>query len=74
MPGYITGGTSDVTRKPISGGVIFDKSGKKFVQMVNDKNIVDVLVIVGEESSLGQVEVVSGIKVGEKVILNPVVK
>ena len=53
----------------------FEKSGKKYVQIkTNQNNIVDTEITVGEESSLGQLEIVSGIKEGDQVILNPVVK
>ena len=58
----------------VPGGVVFDKNGKKFVQVkVNDK-ISDREVLTGSVSSLGQTEIVSGLKDGEVVILNPIVK
>ena len=58
----------------LPGGVVFKKSGEKFLQIKKDKNIIDVPIVVGEESSLGQVEIVSGVKEGDQVILNPVIK
>ena len=53
------------------GGVVFGKDGKKFVQVKNGKEINDREVVLGDISSLGQVEVVSGLEVGEMVVLNP---
>ena len=58
----------------LPGGVIFEKGGKKFVKMKSYINIVNIPVVVGGESSLGQVEIVEGLKVGDQVILNPIVK
>lgn len=55
----------------VPGGVVFGKDGKKFVQVKNGKEINDREVVLGDISSLGQVEVVSGLEVGEMVVLNP---
>jgi HlyD family secretion protein len=55
----------------IPGGVVFDKEGKKFVQVKINEKISDVEVVLGAISSLGQVEVVSGLEDGDMVILNP---
>ena len=58
----------------VPGGVVFEKNSKKFVQIkVNDKTE-DREITTGEVSSLGQVEVVSGLLDGDVVILNPIVK
>ncbi len=58
----------------VPGGVVFDKNGKKFVQIKNDEKIIDREVFLGSVSSLGQVEVISGLADGEMVILNPKIK
>jgi HlyD family secretion protein len=58
----------------IPGGVVFDKGGKKFVQVKVNEKVVEKEVVLGISSSLGQVEVVSGLSDGDKVILNPEVK
>ncbi len=58
----------------IPGGVVFEKDGKKFVQVKMNEKILDKEIILGETSSLGQFEVVSGLDEGEIVILNPEVK
>lgn len=55
----------------LPGGVIFDRDGKKFVQVKEDDKILEKEIIIGSVSSLGQVEVVSGLTDGELVILNP---
>ncbi len=55
----------------VPGGVIFDKDGKKFVQVQEGKNILDREIVIGNISSLNQVEVVSGLKNGDMVLLNP---
>ncbi|MFZ2150173.1 MAG: efflux RND transporter periplasmic adaptor subunit [Minisyncoccia bacterium] len=55
----------------VPGGVVFNKDGKKFIQIIEEKIIVDREVVLGEVSSLGQVEVVSGLTDGEMVVLNP---
>lgn len=58
----------------VPGGVVFQKDGKNFIQIKNDKKVVDREVVLGESSSLGQVEIVSGVSEGENVILNPTIK
>ena len=58
----------------VPGGVIFDKIGKKFVQMKIGDKITDREVVTGSVSSLGQVEIISGLSNGDVVILNPIVK
>lgn len=58
----------------LPGGVVFEKDGKKFVQIKEEKNILDREVVLGEVSSLGQVEIISGLKEGELVMLNPNIK
>jgi HlyD family secretion protein len=55
----------------IPGGVIFDKNGKKFVQVKIGEKINDKEVILGNISSLGQTEIISGLEDGDIVILNP---
>ena len=39
----------------------------------NDKLIINREVMLGDVSSLGQVEIVSGLEEGDKVVLNPLV-
>jgi multidrug efflux pump subunit AcrA (membrane-fusion protein) len=58
----------------VPGGVVFDKEGKKFVQVKNNKEILDREIFLGSVSSLGQVEVVAGLEDGDLVILNPNIK
>lgn len=55
----------------IPGGVVFDKDGKKFVQVKIDEEVVEKEIVLGITSPLGQVEVVSGLSDGDKVVLNP---
>lgn len=55
----------------VPGGVVFEKAGKKFVQVKANDKTEDREVVLGEVSSLGQVEIVSGLSDGEIVILNP---
>jgi len=55
----------------LPGGVVFDKNGKKYVKIKNKKEIIDREVTLGVASPLGQVEIISGLKDGDKVILNP---
>lgn len=57
----------------LPGGVVFEKNGKKYVQIKKDKEIIDKEVILGDVSPLGQVEIVSGLVDGDVVILNPLV-
>lgn len=58
----------------VPGGVVFNKEGRKYVQVKNEKEILDREVFLGSVSSLGQVEIVSGLEDGDMVILNPNVK
>jgi len=58
----------------IPGGVVFERDGKKFVQVKVEEEILEKEVVLGITSSLGQVEVVSGLSDGDKVILNPEVE
>jgi RND family efflux transporter MFP subunit len=58
----------------VPGGVVFEKDSKKFVQIKKDSNVSEREVVIGSSSSLGQVEIVSGISEGDIVILIPNVK
>ncbi len=58
----------------IPGGIVFEKEGKKFVQVKVDEVVEDKEVILGSVSALGKVEVVSGLVDGDMVILNPEIK
>jgi HlyD family secretion protein len=55
-------------------GVIFEKMDKKFVQIKKNKDYFDTEITTGEISSLGQVEIISGINVGDEIVLKPVIK
>lgn len=55
----------------ISKSSVFENNGKKFVQIKRDQEIIDREVITGEESVLGQVEIISGLIEGDVVIFNP---
>ena len=52
-------------------GVIVDKSGKKFVQIEKNNQTLNTEVVTGSKSSLGQVEIVSGVNRGDVILLNP---
>ena len=58
----------------IPGGVIFDREGKKFVQVKVGEEVLEKEVVLGITSTLGQVEVVSGLSDGDEVVLNPEVE
>jgi len=58
----------------VPGGIIFDKNGKKFIQVKENKKILEREVVTGSVSSLNQVEIISGLTDGEVVILNPILK
>lgn len=59
----------------IPKGVIYEKNGNKFVQVKRGKkNIEEVQITTGSVSTLGQVEVLSGISDGDEIILDPKVK
>jgi RND family efflux transporter MFP subunit len=53
------------------GGVVFEKDGKNFVKIKNGNIVEDREVVLGSVSTLGQVEIVSGLEEGEEVVLNP---
>ncbi|MFA5778235.1 MAG: efflux RND transporter periplasmic adaptor subunit [Candidatus Paceibacterota bacterium] len=55
----------------VPGGVVFDKNGKKFIQVKTGNKIIDKEVVLGSSSSLGQVEIISGLEDGEMVVLIP---
>ncbi len=55
----------------VPGGVIFEKDGKKFVKIKNNKETSEREIITGDVSALGQVEIISGLENGDQVILNP---
>jgi HlyD family secretion protein len=52
-------------------GVIYEKDGKKFVQIKKNKNIEEREISIGETSPIGQVEVIGGVNDGDIIILNP---
>ncbi|MEI6580683.1 MAG: efflux RND transporter periplasmic adaptor subunit [bacterium] len=58
----------------VPGGVVFDRNGKKFIQVKINEKLLDREVITGSVSSLGQIEIISGLSDGDVVILNPQVK
>lgn len=55
----------------IPQGVIVEKNNKKFVQVKKDNTSEDREVTIGGKSSLGQVEILSGLADGDVVLLNP---
>ena len=55
----------------LPGGVVFQEAGKNFVQVKEEGKISNREILLGEVSSLGQVEVVEGLADGEEVVLNP---
>lgn len=55
----------------IPKGVIYDKDGMRYVQVLTEKGIEERSVTIGNSSSLGTTEIITGIKEGEKVVLNP---
>jgi HlyD family secretion protein len=50
-------------------GVIITRDGKKFVKVLEGKNTVEKEVVVGDASSSGQVEIISGLSDGDLVIV-----
>lgn len=52
-------------------GVILEKNGNKFVQIKNNEEIIERQITIGNISSLGQVEIISGVIDGDVIILNP---
>lgn len=68
----------DAVSKPnvivLPQGVILGENGKKFVQVKRDGENVEVEITTGSVSSLGQVEITSGVNDGDVIILNPVTK
>jgi len=58
----------------VPGGVVFERDGRKFLQVKENNKILDKEIIVGNISSLGQFEVVSGLTEGSVVLLNPKIK
>ena len=55
----------------VPGGVIFEKDGKNFIKVKRDNTVEDREVMLGVVSSLGQVEIVSGLEAGEEIVLSP---
>lgn len=55
-------------------GVTYQKEGKSFVQIKNNKDIEEREITIGQVSSLGQVEVTSGVTEGDLIILSPKLK
>ncbi|HRZ30293.1 MAG TPA: biotin/lipoyl-binding protein [Candidatus Paceibacterota bacterium] len=58
----------------IPSGAIISNDGQKIVKLKIGEEVVDQSVVLGETGALGLTEVVSGLKVGDKVILNPETK
>lgn len=54
----------------LPGGVVFERGGKKYVQIREDKQVISKEVTIGDVSPLGQVEILSGLKDGDVVMLN----
>jgi len=47
---------------------VFNKNGDKFVRVLEEKNVKEVKVETGIRGSEGEIEILSGLKEGEKVI------
>lgn len=58
----------------IPKGVIYQKDGKSFIQIIKDKKIEEREIVTGQVSSLGQVEVISGVLEGDLIILSTSLK
>jgi len=52
----------------IPQGIIINKDGKKFVKVQEIKNIIEREVAAGLISSLGKIEIISGLKEGDVVV------
>lgn len=52
-------------------GTIYEKNGNKYVQVKSEDKIIEQQIVTGKTSSLGQVEVVSGLNPGDQLVLNP---
>ncbi|MFA6256833.1 MAG: efflux RND transporter periplasmic adaptor subunit [Candidatus Paceibacterota bacterium] len=55
----------------VPGGVILNQDGKNYVQIKTVEGLALREVVTGAVSTLGQVEIVSGLSEGDEVILNP---
>lgn len=55
----------------VPGGVVFDRDGKKYIQVKDKKGVTEREVVLGDVSPLGQAEIISGLAEGEAVVLNP---
>lgn len=53
----------------IPQGIVTSKNGKKFVKVKNGDSVIEKEIIIGDVSSSGQVEVLSGIGEGDEVIV-----
>lgn len=65
--------TTDV-REGIIGipqGAVIERGGKKYVRVMEDNEILDREVTTGAISNLGNVEILSGLSEGERVVLTP---
>lgn len=51
-------------------GVVMERDGKKIVRIQEDGQIIEREVVLGSVSSVGQVEIVSGLRAGEQVVLS----
>lgn len=69
--------TVDITTESVQNalaipqGAIFPKGGQQMVQIVRGGKAVDVAVTTGGQSSLGDVQVTSGLQSGDVVVLSP---
>ena len=52
-------------------GAIFIKDGRQIVQILQGRSRVDVPIQTGKTSALGSIEILSGLKDGDSVVLNP---
>jgi RND family efflux transporter MFP subunit len=52
-------------------GAVFTKNGQQYVELLQGKKTVDVAVVTGGSSSIGEVQITSGLRDGDVVLLDP---
>ena len=55
-------------------GALFTKNGQQFVQLRQGNKTTNQMVVAGNASSIGQVQIATGLRDGDSVVLNPVTK
>ena len=72
----MTGSVSIITlEKPdaimVLQSALIKRDGRQYIQKKMDEEIVEVLVEIGDSTSLGQVEIISGLSEGDSIVLTP---